>query len=118
MSKSKKSKKFLCPSCGHIRGGRQINIQLGPEGGGGPVPFAGCCECLAKIVMQHKIFVTNQHCIVCGSAKVVTLFEGGERMECPLHVNARRLLGRAAHALDDEHPVGKEIRQILAGSNA
>jgi len=34
-------------------------------------------------------------------------------MECPLHVNARRLLSRAVHALDDDDPVGKEIRQIL-----
>jgi len=110
---SKKKKKFLCPSCGHIHGGRQINIQMGPEGGGGPVPFAGCCNCLVRIVIQHKMFIDNHHCVTCGSDKMPTLFEGGERMECPLHVNARRLLSRAVHALDDDDPVGKEIRQIL-----
>jgi hypothetical protein len=116
MSKRKKKHKipkFLCPQCGHIRSGQQINIQLGPEGAGGPVPFAGCGECLARVVMQHKIFLANHHCVVCGEDKTPTLFEGGERLECPLHVNARRLLTKAAHALDEDHPVGKEIREVL-----
>ena len=114
---SKKPKKFLCPSCGHIRAGRLINIQLGPEGGGGPVPFSGCTECLVKIVMQHKMFISNHHCLTCGGDRELTLFDGGERMECPLHVHGRRLLSRAAVALDDD-PLGKEIRQLLGATTS
>ena len=66
-----------------------------------------------EIVMQHKIFVANGHCIICGEDKIPVLFEGGERLECPMHVNARRLLTKAAHRLDDDDPIGQEIRQVL-----
>lgn len=117
MSKKRKRKheipEFICPKCGLIKHGSPITIQLGPKGAGGPVPFNGCGDCLARVVMQHKMFLSNAHCIVCGEDKTPTLFEGGERLECPLHVNARRLLTRAAHALDEDDPVGKEIREIL-----
>ena len=114
MAKNKRKKsEYVCPGCGLLKNDTPLTIQLGPKGAGGPVVFHACGSCLTHVVMQHKIFVANEHCVICGEDKVPTLFEGGERMECSMHVNARRLLTKAANRLDDDDPVGQEIRQVL-----
>lgn len=104
---------FLCPTCGLNKNGGPINLQAGPAGSGAPVLFTGCGDCLIKIVAQHKIMLQGETCFLCGETKVPIMFDGGTRMTCPLHANAKRLLAKALQALDPEHAAAMEIKELL-----
>ena len=57
--------------------------------------FVGCPDCLIKELDELAQFKSDP-CNVCGATKVMTRFSGqAERPECPVHVHARPLLGRA-----------------------
>lgn len=61
--------------------------------------FNGCPDCLIK-ELDELARIKSDPCSVCGAAKVMTRFAGeSERPECPVHVHARPLLGRALVAL-------------------
>ena len=59
----------------------------------------GCADCLLG-ELDELAKVRGTDCHVCGATKEATRFAGvGTKLECPVHVYARPLLGRALQAL-------------------
>lgn len=92
---------ILCVHCGRWMP-NWFTLQNGPSGGGGVVRFHGCSECLCKLIENYKI-LTGPKCYLCGSEKIETMIQVGDqpvsRLECPIHVRSRELLGQSLKAL-------------------
>ena len=83
------------------------------------IVFKGCSDCLIAELDVLGSYRGPQ-CSSCGAAKVPVAFvnTGVKRLECPVHVNAARLLGQSLHSLTlsaDGQTQGlcEEIRKTL-----
>jgi hypothetical protein len=103
----------LCPKCGLLKPGGLIRIQRGQAGGNGPVVFHGCSDCLIHIIGEYAI-MKGPVCHLCGAKKEKVIYPtGASRLECPLHVHGKALMGRALADLDDQSQISKDIRDLL-----
>jgi hypothetical protein len=106
-------KPILCPKCGLLKNGGLISVRRGAAGGQGPLLFQGCSDCLISILAEHAI-MTGPKCHLCGTTKERVIYgTGASRLECPVHVHGKALMGRALADLDATSQVSKEIRQLL-----
>jgi hypothetical protein len=91
----------LCPRCGRFK---TDSISLSHVQRG--IVFQGCSDCL---IGELDVLATHRaaQCSTCGSAKSVTLFGNGvQRLECPVHVQGRGLLGKTLQVLTRLHDHG------------
>jgi len=100
----------FCPRCRQQKASGLLQITHAQRG----VVFNGCPDCIIG-ELDDLARRRDKQCFVCGATKVKTLFAGvGERLECPVHVGARPLLGRALKILRSTqgHPQQVEIERL------
>ena len=107
----------FCPRCGQHK---PTTITLSHAARG--ITFQGCGDCLTNELDALASFRSAQ-CNVCGTAKVVVVMGDppAKRVECPVHIHGRLLLGQALRVLAEREaeveaeasPLVRDIRQAL-----
>lgn len=86
----------LCPRCGTPQ---PTVVTLTHHARG--IVYQGCSNCLISELDALSSYRAAQ-CSTCGTIKVEAIFStGARRMECPVHVQSRELLGRAVSLLNN-----------------
>lgn len=109
----------LCPRCGLVKS-TTITMANSIRG----ITFQGCADCLTAELDALASFRAPQ-CNVCGTTKTVVVMSQPvpvQRLECPVHVHGRLLLGQALKVLEEDNdttpgsdraPLIRDIRQAL-----